>query len=88
MVSTRWWGFAAVSLSLLSIGLRFRRWIPAARRLSAMAVDQPLGRVALFDTLCRVHALRGWFRGWMRGFKFCRDCRARLAQAQRDKTGK
>jgi glycosyltransferase involved in cell wall biosynthesis len=78
---TRWWGIAAISVSLLSMALRFRRWIPAARRLSAMAVDHPLGRIVLFETLCRVHGLRGWLRGWVRGFKYCRDCRMRLARA-------
>jgi GT2 family glycosyltransferase len=78
--ATRWWGIAAILISLVSISLRFRRWIPAARRLSAMAVDYPLGRVALFETLARIHGLRGWFQGWLRGAKFCRDCRARLAK--------
>jgi len=78
--STRWWGIAALSVSLLSISLRFRRWIPAARRLSAMAVDYPLARVALFETLARIHSLRGWFYGWLHGAKCCRDCRARLAK--------
>jgi GT2 family glycosyltransferase len=80
--ASRGWGIAAVSASVLSIALRFRRWIPATRRLSAMAVDHSLERIILFETLCRVYGLHGWLRGWVRGFKFCRNCRMRLAQAR------
>jgi len=88
IAATRWLGLAAVAASLFSIGLRFRRWIPAARRLSSMGVDHPLARVALFETLCRFHGLRGWLKGWLRGNKACRDIRRRLAKAHHGRSAK
>jgi glycosyltransferase involved in cell wall biosynthesis len=74
-------GMILLVMSLISIGLRFRRWIPAAKRLAAMGVEFPLWRVAIFETLCRVHSLRGYLTGWSRGAKDCRDCRKRLHDA-------
>jgi glycosyltransferase involved in cell wall biosynthesis len=74
-------GAICAMLAFISVAFRFRRWIPASRRIGTMGVNYPLWRVALFETLCRVYGLRGYLRGWLRGSKSCRDCRRRLQTA-------
>ena len=77
---TETFGFAFGCMILvgLSICARARHWIPAARRLRAMGVNRPFWRVASFEMIGRIDAVRSYVHGWLRGRTHCRACRARL----------
>jgi glycosyltransferase involved in cell wall biosynthesis len=68
----------AFGLAALSIGHRLWRLRPAAQRLRQMGVDQSWWRLAKFEYLTKSYGMWGYAKGYLRGFRHCRDCRQRL----------
>lgn len=67
-----------LALALVSITHRVFRFFPKAKILGDMGVNFPLLRLLVFDYLTKLYSLRGYFFGFLRGFKHCQNCRERV----------
>jgi glycosyltransferase involved in cell wall biosynthesis len=73
-------GLAASVLLAVSVTHRVVRFLPKAQTLAQKNVSFPLLRLLTFDFLTKLWSLQGYFKGMMRGNRFCQDCRTRVHQ--------
>ena len=71
-------GSALLLAAALSLLARVSRLVSASVKARELGVPWPIGSVILFDFVTRWDGVRGYWLGFLRGFRGCGSCRRRL----------